>query len=419
MVKFEILDKQFNSTKDVKKKEEILTNIISKARRNINFYNTVDIEKVKNYEIILRTKSTVKNNRLNIAILGYKSNLVGHWDPLSVNNGLPGSEECAVYASEELANRGYNVTLYMNPSPNCLFKSRYSNPRWLTDEDWYSSSNKESYDLVLMWRRFDKDEGSRRGKKVFFWPHDSPGRNGIFPNFDGVLPLTEHHRKQLCILYNFDKVPYAICGNGILPSQFPKLRTVDNLFSIGYFSNYSRGLELLIDIWPDIKMRFPKAILNICYGRETWNTISDCQLKLLIEKIEKYKEIGVIEHGKVGHNELANIMRNTSIWAYPCNTTAETFCITAVKCQAAGCIPVTTRIGALDETVCRDAPSLHIINNNNDKILYTKMLFDTLTRVSILNKEELLEEREKYREFAMKFTWSNCIDKWMELYNKL
>jgi hypothetical protein len=40
----------------------------------------------------------------------------------------------------------------------------------------------------------------------------------------------------------------------------------------------------------------------------------------------------------------------SGIWVYPCHT-AETFCISAWKAQAAGCFPVVTTYAGLDETV--------------------------------------------------------------------
>lgn len=355
---------------------------------------------------------------LNIAILGYSSDLVGFWDPSTTINGLPGSEECVVYASEELVSRGHKVTIYMNPPPNSLFSKESCNPKWLPVNTWVNTNNKDTYDLVLMWRRFDCQSGRERGKVVFCWPHDSPHYNNVypnFPNFDGVLPLSKHHRQQLSIYPNFTNIPYTICGNGIVPQHFSQSNKSRKPLSLGYFSNYARGLIHLLDIWPDIIKEFPEATLSICYGRETWNTTSKENLNWIIAKIEEYKDIGVIEHGKVGHLELADIMKSTSIWAYPCNTNTETYCITAVKCQAAGCIPVTTRIGALDETVHQDAPSIPVI----DIIKYKELLLSTMKRVKESNQEDIKQERLKYINFASTHTWSACIDKWIDLYNRV
>lgn len=359
---------------------------------------------------------------LKIAILGYKSNLVGEWDPSDTKKGLPGSEECAVYASDELARRGHKVTIYMNPPTNSGWRSNTSNPQWISEDWFHNNENKEMYDLVLMWRRYDQETGRKRSKIVFLWPHDSPRGGFEFPNFDGVCVLTEYHRTQFQNAFpGFNKIPYVICGNGIVPEQFENPMSFTNPYSVGYFSNYARGLFVLLVIWKDIRREFPEATLSICYGRQTWGNISDQSMQNLVNLINICKSEGVTEHGKVGHEELASIMKNTSVWAYPANSLgwAETFCITAVKCQVSGCIPVTTRIGALNETVHPDAPSAPNITDNKSIQDYKEVLLKTLRRIRDSNPEDVIKERQKYINFASKWSWSSCVDKWLELYNKM
>lgn len=371
---------------------------------------------------------------LKIAIVGYKVKLVGKWSPDDTINGLPGSEECAVYASEELAKQGHIVHVYMEPPSKSKWKSKESNPRWFDVDDWIDKSKRpgakqmeehnagEIYDLVLLWRRYDVNFGRIRGKKVFLWPHDCPYPavgNKIFPKFDGILFLSESQRKQYQNEWlEVDTIPYTICGNGLVPEQFPvEIKERKNPYSIGYFSNYARGLICLILLWPEIKTKYPTATLDIYYGRETWNTMPEQQFNFLISKIEQFKQFGINEKGKVGHLELAKAMSELSIWAYPCLSQAETFCITAIKAQAAGMIPVTTRLAALDETVHPDAPSIKIINNNNDLPQYRDLLFSVFDRIK--DEPNIQEERKKYSKFGLQFTWNTAINKWLSLYNNI
>lgn len=353
---------------------------------------------------------------LNIAILGYRSDSYGTWDPDDVHNGIPGSEECAVYASNNLAQRGHKVTVYMNPPSGSLHSLESANPRWISVDEW--SQGKEKYDLVLMWRRYDADTGRLRGDKVFFWPHDSPFNQGNFrfPNFDGVCPLSEHHRSQFKRFPGFDNIPYTICGNGLVAEQFQQPNQSTNPLSLGYFSNYARGLDILLFLWPVIRKKFPTATLDIYYGRDSWGLLSPTKLQGMVDAIEKYRTEGVTEHGKVGHEALAKAMHQTSIWAYPCNEygIAETFCITAVKCQAAGCIPVTTRIGALRETVHPEAYTVDHISSPLHIFQYRDLLFSVMEQVAAGNID-----REKYVTFGRQFTWDRVVNAWLELYEKV
>lgn len=403
---------------------QLSCDIISHAQIDHIFRQSFDFSKFTNDRKSHKlSHRQIFTGKLNIAILGYKSNLVNPWDPFDTSIGLPGSEEAVVYASQSLVEAGHSVTIYMNPPVNSIWSSVFSNPQWLSVDDW-SNINDSEYDFIIMWRRFDVDTARKRGKIVFCWIHDSPQQLPPnfqfppFPNFNGIYILSNHHRSQYNIWPGFNEKPYTICGNGLNTDQFTNPCNFDNPYSIGYFSNYARGLIVLMVIWLDIRREFPKATLSICYGRETWNTMPPLLLQYVINKIEEYKDMGITEYGKVGHDELATIMQKTSIWAYPCNYMGltETFCITAIKCQAAGCVPVTTRIGALNETVHIDAPSSRNIVSEEDAYVYRDKLLETLRRVS---NTDTKAERLKYIEYGKRYTWTACTDKWLELYEKV
>lgn len=414
-------NKEAHRAKTVEAKVQLYREITRLAQRDEEFRRTIDWEQFWNSTRALSPlMGRVASSALRIAILGYKSDLIGVWDPSNTSKGLPGSEECVIYASEELVRRGHSVVVYINPPADSVWRSPFSEPQWLPEEMW--NDGQDSYDLVLMWRRFDVDTGRKNGSKVIFWPHDSPPslppnvRLPPFPKFDGIFMLSQWHQEQFGIWPGFGEIPKAICGNGYLPDHFKNPGSFTNPYSIGYFSNYARGLLVLLLLWPELRKEFPLATLDICYGRETWNTMSPQDLNMAISMMEEYKSIGVTEHGKIGHLELARIMETTSIFAYPCLCLGETFCITAVKCQAAGCIPVTTRIAALNETIHPKAPQIPIIKNNADIPSYKECLFQTLRRIQ---DPSVIDERKQYIQYAEQFTWARCVDKWLAFYESL
>lgn len=124
--------------------------------------------------------------------------------------------------------------------------------------------------------------------------------------------------------------------------------------TVGYFSAYYRGLEVLLKMWPKIREAVPDAELRIYYGWGSWDALEGENGREFHERIDKLLEeladSGVTEYGRVDHETLAEAMRQTKVWAYPTEF-PEIHCITALKAQAAGCIPVVTDVGALSETV--------------------------------------------------------------------
>lgn len=122
--------------------------------------------------------------------------------------------------------------------------------------------------------------------------------------------------------------------------------------SVGYFSAYYRGLECLLKMWPAIRKRVPDATLDVYYGWESWVALQgeDDFYDRMERKFAELADQGVTVHGRVSHEELAKAMKEIQVWAYPTEF-AEIHCITALKAQEAGCYPVVTNVGALNETV--------------------------------------------------------------------
>lgn len=164
-------------------------------------------------------------------------------------------------------------------------------------------------------------------------------------------------------------------------------------YSVGYFSSYDRGLECLLDMWPKIKEQVPEATLDIYYG---WNQFDKFhskdpqKMKWKWQMIRKMNQDGVKEHGRVNHTELAKAMKEIQIWAYPTEFT-EIHCITALKAQEAGCIPVTTGVAALKETSVKglEMPCANIYTNIEAQAEFTKLVVLALKDEVKLNGAEV------------------------------
>ncbi len=123
-----------------------------------------------------------------------------------------------------------------------------------------------------------------------------------------------------------------------------------------YASSYDRGLECLLNLWPQIQAQVPDAQLDIYYGWNSFDAVHKQNPEMMkfkwniIRKLHELKPLGVAEHGRVDHQTLAGKFREAKVWAYPTEFN-EIHCITALKAQEAGCIPVTTGCYALETTV--------------------------------------------------------------------
>jgi glycosyltransferase involved in cell wall biosynthesis len=106
-------------------------------------------------------------------------------------------------------------------------------------------------------------------------------------------------------------------------------------------------------MWPEILKKVPDATLSIFYG---WNFYDKMHaqnpdmMKKKWEMIRMMSDPSITDHGRVSHKELAEAMKEIKVFAYPTEFT-EINCITALKAQEAGCIPVTTLCYALETSV--------------------------------------------------------------------
>lgn len=338
--------------------------------------------------------------------------------------GIGGSESAIVYVAQELSRRGWAVTVFANPPSHSLWTDRRKSPCYVQASSFPSGA---SFDVVVCWRRQDFALARRAGEKVFFWPHDLPTPRSTADSMQNDSSLTGIFYLSAFQRQEFDKIslplrkslPSVIAGNGIDTSR---QLTDKQLFakppgSCVYISNWARGLEHLLGMWPRIRAAVPTATLDIFYGPQTWGLWDAHKTRNVLIQIQNLQSLGVQNRGMVGHILLDKALEQASILAYPCHCYAETYCISAVKAQHFGLIPVVTRMGALAETVHPDAPTLPAILHLQHVQEYEQLLIKTLQRVCAQSATPLglVQERRKYINFAQNKTWAQCVESWLSI----
>lgn len=329
-----------------------------------------------------------------IGIYTYQVSGMKPWDPDDVKSGICGSEEAIIYLSQKLAELDCKVLVFANPPQNSPYSLPETNPRYVPVD----FNDYPTLDLAISWRMPDAAQRLKsRAKKVYLWPHDTISHvvsKEEIDEFDDVLWLSEWQRNQWISLNpGFAKFT-KIFGNGIDPKQFRIQEERSNPHSCIYGSNYARGLEILLDIWPDVRAKIPDATLDIYYGWQDWGLLPLEKKARMKAQVLSYASLGVTEHGQVGHEELNRAYEKTSLWTYPC-IGLETFCITALRAQLAGAIPVIIDGSALGETVRHGYKC-------TKKEEYLPLLLVAMQEA----EKTTLADRKKMGEFVLKeFTW--------------
>ena len=325
-----------------------------------------------------------------------------HWDPDSIHTGISGSEESIIYSAEALKNFGFNVFVLNNLDNKEKYKNNSANPcypGYLHKDDFFD------YTILHDDIQFINLVRPRTNKLYFF-------ANNIctikmkpeeIDAFDGVL-WTSSYQRNHWISINPDLAKFKkIFGYAVNPDQFLPIQKKNNPYSCIYASDYARGLSILLSIWPNIKAKFPQATLDIYYGLRNWGNMAIEEEEFILDRIRILKPLGVTDHGQVGHVELAKAFSDASLWTYPC-THHETFCITAIKAQFAGAIPVIIEKAALTETVRFGFKCLKAEE-------YENLLLRAMNQIN----DTSIQEREQMRRFVLEnFTWNKITSKWVE-----
>ena len=325
------------------------------------------------------------------------------WGAHTLDKGMGGSEEAIVYLSRELAKLGKRVTVF-GEVPKA-YDDYVAKNKFVAWRPWKHIDKRDTFDTLVIWRA-PQFADQFKAKKILIDMHDKLPVKVVRPLDNAIYMFKSQYHKNL-----YPEVTKSeVVPNGVLVEQFDK-EYKKKKYSVGYFSAYYRGLEVLLALWPKIKEQVPQATLDIYYGWGSWVSVEgeDDFYHRMCKKFEALKDHGVTEHGRISHEELAKVMSQTKVWAYPTEFT-EIFGITAVKANAAHCTPVITDVAALKET---GGPVSKVIETD---LIYSdeysrKKFVDAV--VKALKSDITDDDKNRQDKFVKQFAWSTVAKKWI------
>ena len=316
------------------------------------------------------------------------------------NGGIGGSETAVIHIAEELAKRGKEVVVYNRcdaPTTGLLVNN-------VLYRNFWEFNRLDEFDALWAWRMPSLADYDIKARKFIVDVHDVMNPESFSPErmerIDHVFVKTEYH-KTLFPTVADEK--FVIVGNGIDLSRFEEVVEKDPARII-YTSTANRGLETILNWWPDIRKAVPQAELHVFYG---WNTFYELNkenpermawmesMKLMMQ------QDGIINHGRVDQVTLAQEMLKSSIWLYPTEF-PEIHCITALEMQAAKCYPITSGFAALAET---QQSGIKIPVENEEK--YIAEIVNAVENPDLLQKDI-----QKGLDYVKSCSWELVTDKW-------
>ena len=274
---------------------------------------------------------------------------VGYYDNLfsPVDRELGGTEQVLLNTVKYLA-KEFNVYVTGDVAEMSVDGVEYINRELL----W---KTKRKYDIVIGvgYIHFLLDiENKVDYNKTYLWLHNTeyyPYYKGetlpnegkdLLPKLSGIICVSQWHKKNTAEKYNYPLDKIKVIFNSVDVTNFTDEEKVKDSFI--YSSHPERGLDTLLELWYYIKDIKPNATLKVfCpkYGLDVFNRI--------------YSKLNLKDVHFIGNVDAKTLRREYSraeYWFYPTQY-EETFCITAVEAQLAGCKIITSPIGALPEII--------------------------------------------------------------------
>lgn len=339
------------------------------------------------------------------------------WSPLDIETrGLGGSETAAVKLAEGLAEKGWFVDVYGG----------------LTTEGPYNGVMYQNYTMYDADEHCDVFISSRDASTVsqlvpnaeikYLWCHDAHVGGHLqkyIGDYDGVFTLTESHTHSL---RNVEGVTssewdhlFNLTRNGIDHDRFKDYDASDpRELTVIYSSSPDRGLESLLDMWPAIQKRVPEAKLKIFYGFDVFDEMHKANPAMKAWKSNLLKRIASLRtvtiEGRVDQDTLAREQLKARVWAYPYpnGNPTETSCITAMESMAAGLFCVTTRTGALAETI---GDGGILIDGDPKEDFYIQKFIEAVV-IGLTNNPVFKHQSSKARLRSDEFSWDDVVDQW-------
>ena len=136
------------------------------------------------------------------------------WNPKALDNTNPnqfvgGSEEAVIYMAKELTKLGWKVTVYADPGE----EGEYEGVKYL---DYFKFNNRDSFNIVVAWRRPSFVDQNVKAKKIYIWCHDIQNQLDYtqerLNKITKVMVLSPWHRQNIPSVPD-DKI--LITGNGV------------------------------------------------------------------------------------------------------------------------------------------------------------------------------------------------------------
>lgn len=334
---------------------------------------------------------------------------MGITPPTVYGRGVGGAELSLINLAFALQRLGIEVDVYNDPER----PGHYDNIHYRLKKDYRNNE-----DILIVFRVPTALVKSTNARKKIFWSCDQytigDYQKDIFPFVDKIVCISPHHLDNFLLKFNPQyHAKMTFIDLGVNTSDYDEAGMVERVTNrLLYCSSPDRGLDLVRAMWTKIKLFVPDAELYVTFDYRLWGA-PRAYTEIYQQKWLNATDVHYL--GAITRNELVKLQLSSDVHIYPC-IYDELFCLAVAENQIAGCVPITSSVGAVKST---NEWGYQLEGNPKDG--------NWLTDYSDFVINSLTEDREKVLESVRagmmieaqkRFDWDVIARRWVELFNK-
>jgi glycosyltransferase involved in cell wall biosynthesis len=312
---------------------------------------------------------------------------------------IGGSEEAVISIAKELSKKGYKVTVYNDPGKEGEYDG-------VTYKQYFTFNKDDVFNILIIWRMPDMLDNDFNAQQLYLWLHDVPNALQFTKErVDKVTKIMCLSKAQRACIPDVPNDKIFITQNGFT-EYYPDVIEENNPKTCIWTSSYDRGLMHLLEIWPRVIKEVPQACLKVFYGWQLFDTFytNNPERQAWKQKMVKLlNQKGIYEGGRIPQQQLELEYKQAGVWSYPTDF-FEISCISAMKAQAFGAVPVCTNHAALKETVQHGHKVDGDIWDKNTKDVYASTLIEVLKNPP--------QRKDMMRWAKDTYTWKTTAKQW-------
>ena len=273
---------------------------------------------------------------------------------------LGGSQSAASYLARELVARGHAVTLFNNTrQPGVYFGIECPGLA-----GGIAADRINGFDAAVVMNSASGRRFRAAGVRVplVLWSQHATDQASVKPLVDEeerlawsrFVLVSQWQADSYAAQFGIRPERMTVLRNAVSPAFLTLERRRPPFFRAGtppvlaYTSTPFRGLMVLLTAFPAIRAALPECRLRVFSSMGVYQVRESADDYRVLYDLTRALP-GSEYVGSLPQTELASALAEADILAYP-NTFAETSCISVMEAMAAGCLVVTSKLGALPET---------------------------------------------------------------------